>query len=124
MLLRDVKESEAPDLEDLDFVSLDRRHKYTLRIKQKLQKWFRAEFLENSKQSANYVKHKKQVKMRNSEFLSPVDRLIPLELAIEPDIPDRRAGTSQSTDDSSSNINPDPEKLIQFRNRRLLKGRV
>ncbi|GFU43717.1 hypothetical protein NPIL_246611 [Nephila pilipes] len=48
------------------------------------------------------------VKMKNGEFLRPVERLIPLELPTDPDVPDQRTGVRRDADDSSSDINPDP----------------
>ncbi|GFU28929.1 hypothetical protein NPIL_388441, partial [Nephila pilipes] len=64
------------------------------------------------------------VKMKNGEFLRPVERLVPLELTTEPDAPDQRTGVRRSAEDSSSDINPGPEKFLQSKYGRSLKRRI
>ncbi|GFU48747.1 hypothetical protein NPIL_165901 [Nephila pilipes] len=65
-----------------------------------------------------------KVKIKNRECLRSIDGLILLELTIAPDVLDQRTGVRRGADDSSSDVNQGPEKLLQSRYRRLLKRRV
>ncbi|GFS45926.1 hypothetical protein NPIL_551021 [Nephila pilipes] len=54
-----------------------------------------------------------KVKMKNGECLPSVDRLILLELTIEPSIPDQRTGVRPGAGDSSSYVNSGSENFLQ-----------
>ncbi|GFT99809.1 hypothetical protein NPIL_27901 [Nephila pilipes] len=50
-----------------------------------------------------------KVKIKIGEILHPVERLILLELILEPDIPEKRTCGHRGADDSSSDVKPCPE---------------